>query len=141
MLLTLLLNYKISMFISILNIILISAVNSFDVQVIIVGIVSSLLGATLLKKMQQRNDLIYSTGYIAVVSAILTLSTGILISSNVVEVLLKSGVAIIGGILSGVLALGILPFLEGSFNEVTTLKLLELSNPNNVLLKKLLMAR
>ena len=139
MLLTLLLNYKISMFISILNIILISAVNSFDVQVIIVGIVSSLLGATLLKKMQQRNDLIYSTGYIAVVSAILTLSTGILISSNVVEVLLKSGVAIIGGILSGVLALGILPFLEGSFNEVTTLKLLELSNPNNVLLKKLLM--
>lgn len=139
MLLTLLLNYKISMFISILNIILISAVNSFDVQVIIVGIVSSLLGATLLKKMQQRNDLIYSTGYIAVVSAILTLSTGILISSNVIEVLLKSGVAIIGGILSGILALGILPFLEGSFNEVTTLKLLELSNPNNVLLKKLLM--
>lgn len=139
MLLTLLLNYKISMFLSILNIILISAVNSFDVQVIIVGIVSSLLGATLLKKMQQRNDLIYSTGYIAVVSAILTLSTGILISSNVIEVLLKSGVAIIGGILSGILALGILPFLEGSFNEVTTLKLLELSNPNNVLLKKLLM--
>ena len=29
--------------------------------------------------------------------------------------------------------------MEGSFNEVTTLKLLELSNPNNVLLKKLLM--
>ncbi|MBE6062778.1 MAG: HDIG domain-containing protein [Clostridium butyricum] len=139
MLITLLLNYKISIFTSILNIILISAVNSFDVQVIIVGIVSSLLGATLLKKMQQRNDLIYSTGYIAVVGAVLTLSTGILISSNIIEVFTKSGLAIVGGILSGILALGILPFLEGSFNEVTTLKLLELSNPNNVLLKKLLM--
>lgn len=139
MLLTLLLNYKISMFVSVLNIILISAASSFDVQVIIVGVVTSLLGATLLKKMQQRNDLIYSTGYIAIVSAILTLSTGVLISSDFVEVLMKSGFAIVGGVLSGVLALGILPFLEGSFNEVTTLKLLELSNPNNVLLKKLLM--
>lgn len=139
MLLTLLLNYKVSIFISVLNIMLISATNSFDVQVIIVGTVSSLLGATLLKKMQQRNDLIYSTVYIAIVSAILTLSTGVLISSDFIEVLIKSGFSIIGGILSGVLALGILPFLEGSFNEVTTLKLLELSNPNNVLLKKLLM--
>ncbi|NME82967.1 HD family phosphohydrolase [Clostridium sp. SM-530-WT-3G] len=139
MLLTLLLNYKISMFVSILNIILISATNSFDVQVIIVGVVTSLLGATLLKKMQQRNDLIYSTGYIAIVGSVLTLSTGVLISSDFVEVLMKSGFAFIGGALSGVLALGILPFLEGSFNEVTTLKLLELSNPNNVLLKKLLM--
>ena len=35
--------------------------------------------------------------------------------------------------------MGILPFLEGTFNEVTTLKLLELSNPNHPLLKKLLM--
>ena len=139
MLFTLLLNYKLSMFVSILNIILISAVTGFDVQVIIIGIVSSLLGATLLKKMQQRNDLIYSTGYIAIVSAILTLSTGVLISSNFIEVLIKSGFTVIGGILSGILALGILPFLEGSFNEVTTLKILELSNPNNVLLKKLLM--
>ena len=56
MLLTLLLNYKISLFLSILNIIMISAANSFDVQIIIVGTVSSLLGATLLKKMQQRNE-------------------------------------------------------------------------------------
>lgn len=139
MLLTLLLNYKISLFISVLNIIIISAVNSFDVQVIIVGTVSSLLGATLLKKMQQRTDLIYSTIFIAIISAVLTLSVGILISSNILDVLLKSGFVVIGGLLSGILALGILPFLEGSFNEVTTLKLLELSNPNNPLLKKLLM--
>jgi len=35
--------------------------------------------------------------------------------------------------------MGILPFLESTFNEVTVLKLLELSNPNSPLLKKLLM--
>lgn len=139
MMITLLLNYKLALVISSLNIILIGAVNGFDIQIIILGIVSSILGSTLLKKMQQRNELLYSTVIIAIVSAILTLSTGILISSNLMDVLIKSGITIVGGLLSGIFALGILPFLEGTFNEVTTLKLLELSNPNNPLLKKLLM--
>lgn len=35
--------------------------------------------------------------------------------------------------------MGLLPFLESSFNLVTNMKLLELSNPNNLLLKRLLM--
>lgn len=139
MMLTLLLNYKISLVISTLNVIIIGALNGFDVQVMILGIVSSILGATLLKKMQQRNELLYSTIAISIVSAILTLSTGLLISSNVGDVLIKVGITAIGGLLSGIFAIGILPFLEGIFNEVTTLKLLELSNPNNLLLKKLLM--
>ena len=89
--------------------------------------------------MQQRNELLYVTVYITIVSAILTISTGILISSDIKDILLKGLYACIGGVLSGVLALGILPFLEGTFDEVTTLKLLELSNPNSPLLKKLLM--
>lgn len=139
MMLTLLLNYKISFVLSALNIIIISALNGFDVQTIILGIVSSILGATLLKRMQQRNELLYSTLYIAVATGLLTLSTGILISSNFGDVLIKGGITVVGGLLSGIFALGILPFLEGTFNEVTTLKLLELSNPNNPLLKKLLM--
>lgn len=139
MMLTLLLNYKIALVVSTLNIIIIGALNGFDVQIMLIGIISSMLGSTLLKKMQQRNELLYSTLYIAVASAVLTLSTGILISSDFVYVLINGGIAVIGGLLSGIFALGILPFLEGTFNEVTTLKLLELSNPNNPLLKKLLM--
>lgn len=139
MLLTLLIDYKIALVISILNVVLISGVSGFDAEVMIIGAINAILGTTLLKKMQQRNELLYATLYIAIVSAVLTLSTGILVSSNISDVLLKSAFAIIGGLLSGILALGILPFLESTFNEVTTLKLLELSNPNNPLLKKLLM--
>lgn len=138
-LLTLLINYKISIVISILNVIVISIATGFDAQVMMLGVISSILGATLLKKMQQRNELLYSTLYLSIVGVIITVSTGILISSNLREVLIKSGITFIGGVLSGIFALGILPFLEGTFNEVTTLKLLELSNPNHPLLKKLLM--
>ncbi len=43
------------------------------------------------------------------------------------------------GFLSSVLALGSLPFLENLFGIVTPLKLLELSNPNQPLLRKLLL--
>lgn len=138
-LLTLLINYKISIVISILNVIVISIATGFDAQVMMLGVISSILGATLLKKMQQRNELLYSTLYLSIVGVIITVSTGILISSNLREVLIKSAITFIGGVLSGIFALGILPFLEGTFNEVTTLKLLELSNPNHPLLKKLLM--
>ena len=138
-LLTLLINYKISIVISILNVIVISIATGFGAQVMMLGVISSILGATLLKKMQQRNELLYSTLYLSIVGVIITVSTGILISSNLREVLIKSGITFIGGVLSGIFALGILPFLEGTFNEVTTLKLLELSNPNHPLLKKLLM--
>ncbi|WP_455812949.1 HDIG domain-containing metalloprotein, partial [Clostridium butyricum] len=92
-----------------------------------------------LKRMQQRNELLYTTVYIAIVSAIITVTTGMLISSDFMDVFIKSGISFIGGILSGVFAMGILPFLESTFNEVTVLKLLELSNPNSPLLKKLLM--
>ncbi|RHW41021.1 HDIG domain-containing protein [Neobacillus notoginsengisoli] len=46
--------------------------------------------------------------------------------------------AAVSGIASAVLALGILPFLEMSFGILSTMKLIELSNPNHPLLKKIL---
>ncbi|AOR22989.1 HD family phosphohydrolase [Clostridium taeniosporum] len=139
MLLTLLLNYKISIIISIFNCAIISALVEFNPQVMLLVFINAILGGVMLKKMQQRNELIYTTIYISVVSAILTLSTGVILSSNLKEIFMISLFSVIGGVVSGILALGVLPFLEGTFNEVTAIKLLELSNPNNPLLKKLLM--
>ena len=80
MLISLLINYKISLVVSLLNVILISALNGFDIQVMMIGIVSSILASALLKRMQQRNELLYTTVYIAGVSAIITVTTGMLIS-------------------------------------------------------------
>lgn len=139
MMLTLLFNYKISLVVSALNVLIIGAANGFNIQVMMLGVVSAILGATLLKKMQQRNELLYLTVYVAVINSVIALSTGVLISSNISDVFIKGGIAFLGGLLSGIFALGILPFLESTFNEVTTLKLLELTNSNNPLLKRLLM--
>lgn len=138
-LLTLLINYKVSFVVSAFNLIIISAMNGFDAQFLIIGIINVVLGSTLLKKMQQRSELLYTSVYISVVSGIAALTTGILISNDLKDVLIKCAMAFAGGILSGILATGIMPFLESTFNEVTVFKLLELSNPNNPLLKRLIM--
>ena len=47
--------------------------------------------------------------------------------------------AIFSGISSAVLTMGLLPFFETSFGILSTMKLIELSNPNHPLLRKILM--
>ncbi|ERK31887.1 HD family phosphohydrolase [Clostridium intestinale] len=137
--LTLLLNYKISLVVSLLNCVLISGVISFKPEVMILAFVSCVLGSTSLRKMQQRNDILLSTAYIALMCAVLTFSTGTLLSNDMMEVLESTAMGGVGILLSGILAIGFLPVFETTFDIVTTVKLLELSNPNSPLLKKLLM--
>ncbi|EOU1656337.1 HDIG domain-containing protein [Clostridium perfringens] len=139
MLITLLLNYKISLVFSMLNVILIGGAVGFNPNIIILAILNVVLGGTLLRKMQQRNDILYSSITVAVLSSILTFSVGTLTTNNFMEILADSTFVAAGAILSGILTIGVLPFFESTFDIVTNAKLLELSNPNNPLLKKLLM--
>ena len=108
-------------------------------QIILVGIVGTIVASTSLKKVTQRNDILYSTLYVAISVSIVVLSSGILLSNNVKKILFDMALAALGAFISGILAMGLLPFLESSFSLVTNMKLLELSNPNSPLLKRLLM--
>lgn len=47
--------------------------------------------------------------------------------------------ALVSGIASAVLTIGLLPFFEASFGILSTMRLIELSNPNHPLLRKILM--
>lgn len=139
MILTLLLNYKISLFTSLVNCILIAVAVNFEVEIILIAIMSAVLGSTILRKMQERNDILYASSYIAIINVILTFSAGFLLSNSVIDVSKKALFTLIGGVLSAILTIGLLPLFENLFGIVTTIKLLELSNPNNLLLKKLLL--
>lgn len=138
-LISLLVDYKLSLVVCSINVIIIGALVNFNPQIIMLGILNAILGSTGLRKMQQRNDIFYSSISLMIMSALLTFTTGVLLSNNFKEILMFSGLAAVGVVFSAILAIGVLPFLESSFDVVTTLKLLELSNPNNPLLKKLLM--
>jgi putative nucleotidyltransferase with HDIG domain len=70
---------------------------------------------------------------------VLTLAVGFLMTNNIIELLIKALFAFTGSIISSVLTIGFLPFFESTFDIVTNIKLLELSNPNHPLQKKLLL--
>lgn len=136
---TLLVNYRVSLTTSVLNCILISAAVEFNIEITILAIVNAVVSSIILKKMQQRNDILYSSLYILAVNTLLTFSLGFLLSSNIADVARKTLFMAIASIVSGVITIGLLPFFESTFDIVTTIKLLELSNPNHPLLKRLLM--
>lgn len=138
-LITVFLDYKVSVIISSLNLMLIAVIVGFDPQIILVGIVGTIVASTSLRKISQRNDILYSTIYVAIAVSIVVLSSGILLSNNIKKIAFDMGLAALGAFISGILAMGLLPFLESSFSLVTNMKLLELSNPNSPLLKRLLM--
>jgi len=139
MLMTILINDEVSIGLNILNCILISVAVNFNFEITVLAVFNSIIGVMLLKKMQQRNDILYSAIFIALMNLALYLSMGFLLSNSIVEVLKKAGMVSLASLISGVLTIGFLPFFESFFDIVTTVKLLELSNPNHPLLKRLLL--
>ena len=133
------LDSKVSIIINLLNLLLVSVIVGFNPQIILIGIISIIIVAALLKKVNQRNDILYTTMYLSISVAIVVLSSGILLSNNINKILIDMTLSVLGAIISGILAIGLLPFLEYTFSLVTNMKLLELSNPNSPLLKRLLM--
>ncbi|MCB2292566.1 HDIG domain-containing protein [Clostridium algoriphilum] len=139
MLMAILINDEVAMTLNVFNCILISVAVNFNFEITILAVLNSIVGVMLLKKMQQRNDILYSSIYIAMVNLMVYLSMGFLLSNSIMDVLKKAGMVYIASLISGVLTIGFLPFFESFFDIVTTVKLLEISNPNHPLLKRLLL--
>lgn len=104
-------------------------------MLILSGSIASLIS---IKKGQRYNILL--NGFIVGAVNILTLIAFRLTKGIVgVELFSKVGYSLLGGIIGAILALGSLPIWENVFLVLTPLKLLELSNPDQPLLKKLLL--
>jgi putative nucleotidyltransferase with HDIG domain len=139
MLLSILLDDKISVMISALNVIFISFLMKFSVDITLIAILNAITVPIVIKKVQQRNDIIYSSLYISLVNILFSTTIGYFLSTNMLEIAKKSLTVGLSAFISGILAIGILPFLENIFDLVTNIKLLELSNPNHPLMKRLLL--
>jgi putative nucleotidyltransferase with HDIG domain len=63
---------------------------------------------------------------------------GLLTYANMEQTVIRMGVSLVSGLLSGVLCLGTTPVWENIFKALTPMKLMELCNPTNALLKRLM---
>lgn len=90
-------------------------------------------------KLTNRSDIIKISLFLGIFQSIITFSYGMV---NQMEITLI-GVLIIesvgSGILTGVLTVGLLPYFENTFDILTDMKLLELSDFSHTLLKQLLL--
>lgn len=113
---------------------------TFNVGMGIYIIASGLAGILFLNKRNQRTNILYAGFFISFINIVAILA--ILYLQNGHYGAKEYGVfillAVISGISSAVLTIGFLPFLETGFGVLSTIKLIELSNPNHPLLRKIL---
>ena len=85
-----------------------------------------------------RQRLLKAGLFIAMVTAVVTFAVGLIGGGNPSAALSQGVLGLGNGLLSLMLAMVLLPLLEDAFNILTPMKLLELSDPGNELLQKLL---
>jgi putative nucleotidyltransferase with HDIG domain len=85
-----------------------------------------------------RMELLRAGLLIALVSAIVNFAVTLIGAFGFRTALEQGGIGLANGLLSLMLAMVLLPLLENAFNILTPMKLLELSDPGNPLLQKLL---
>lgn len=111
----------------------------YDLIFLVMNIASMTFGAYLIKKVNTRAGLIA----VGIQMAVLKVTTfGLLSFFSEVETFgaaLKSGEIIVSGLVSGMIAIALLPYFEKTFNILTLFKLLELGDLSHPLLKKLSM--
>lgn len=113
----------------------------FDFQFVLVGFIGSIVGAYVVGGAQTRSKIL-KAGFLVALSNIFVMTMHFLLNNYSADWKLIAylwAFAIVSGILSGVFALGFMPFFEAAFGILSPIKLIELSNPNQPLLRKLLL--
>lgn len=110
-----------------------------DTNIIYMFILSGSIGVLTSTKQNQRYSVLLKGLYIGIINILVITSFGFIQDLSFKELMIRNFFGIINGILSGIITLGSLPLWENAFSVLTPLKLLELSNPNQPLLRQLLL--
>lgn len=139
MLLAVLLGRGVAIFITVLMGVCVGLVMDGQLPFAAVAIVGGLTGIFRTSVLNQRGQFVSSSLYIAGANMIIIGAWGLINNSSFYLIGIGMLLGLIGGILSSILAVGILPFLESAFRITTVVRMLELSNSNHPLLKRLMM--
>lgn len=108
------------------------------VHLLLSGLVGGVISVRYLNGKPQRLRVVLCGLLVAASNVVLMLGVDLMTSSDAHGMLSNVAWSIGGGVLSGVLAVGFQPVFETVFNLATPSKLLELANPNQQLLRRLL---
>ncbi|MDR3238014.1 MAG: HDIG domain-containing protein [Spirochaetia bacterium] len=110
-----------------------------DFNTVILAFTSALLGVFVNLKVQKRTDFLLGGLYIGLVNSVVVIAITLMQETQLYLCLKNVQIAIGSGIINSVLALGLFPFYESAFGVTTKFKLLELSDLNSDIFRKMLM--
>lgn len=108
------------------------------VPLLLTGIVGSVVAVKYLAGKPQRVRTAICGVLVAGVNLVLMLALGLMTAANLQSTMSNAVWSMAGGVVSGLIAVGFQPVFEAAFNLATPSKLLELANPNQPLLRRLL---
>ena len=108
-------------------------------SVLLMSMVSGPIILAVFSKLTQRLTTLLAGALVGVSNFLCTLAVGMINSADLPSVTSNALWAMTSGIISGILCIGLQPLLESIFNLATNSKLVELSNPNQPLLRRLML--
>lgn len=139
MLIAILFDTKLALFLTMIFAIFAGITADNQLQYGVTAFVSSVVGVYSVSRLSQRSDLAKASLYIMLANAATILGMGLLLNYSLPMFSVAIPMGVFNGVLASVLTIGSLPFLETVFAITTSISLLELSNPNQPLMKRLLM--
>ncbi|HPZ43860.1 MAG TPA: HDIG domain-containing protein [Bacillota bacterium] len=139
MLIAILLDSRLAVLVVAVMSFMLAIMTDYQLRFGLVGLIGGITGVYSVSKLSQRGDLVRAGFYTSGANVVAIFIVG-LVTGTPLGLLISTSLAlgITSGILSSILTNGSLPFLEHTFQITSPVRLLELSHPNNVLLKKLL---
>jgi len=129
---------RLSLILNLALTLLVSVITGNDITFIFMALVGGTVGIFSVLNTQQRGSIFISGFMVSLAHVMTVMGFGLINSSEVAGVLTIAFYGLLNGLFCAILTVGSLPLWESVFDVVTPLKLLELSNPNHPLLKKLL---
>ena len=133
-----LVNFGVSLLLTFLTVKGTGLITSQTLNVLLTTTVGGMASIFLLRKNAARVFVLVTGLIVGAVNFVVLLCVGALTSSDVANVFADAAYALIGAFTSSILCVGLQPMLEATFNLVTPAKLIELSNPNQPLLRRLM---
>ncbi len=134
---TTLINNRVSLITNLMTLVLIGIITKFNIVVIFISLFNVILGTVFLKRLKSRIHFIKLSIWFSLTNVIILSTVNVIVGNVKTYILMEIIFAFLSGILSSIIVAGILPIFENVFNIVTSMKLLELINPEHPLLKKL----
>lgn len=108
------------------------------VHLMLTGVVGSIVAVKFLAGKPQRVRTVICGVIVAAANLVILVALGLMTASDLHNTMRNAVWSMAGGVISGLIAVGFQPVFEAAFNLATPSKLLELANPNQPLLRRLL---